>query len=49
MNVTENQIISMQVWRIPKRISFNTLSDRLEEAVGVYAKDNCSIPAEMGK
>ena len=50
LKATEDQMISMQVWRIPlERISVNTLSERLEEAVGVYAKDICSIPAGMGK
>ena len=43
-------MISMQVWRIlHERISANTLSERPEEAVGVYAKDDCSIPTGMGK
>ena len=32
-----------------ERISVNMLSEMLEEAVGVYAKDNCSIPVGMGK
>ena len=44
----EDQMISMQVWRIPReRISVNTLIERWEEVVGVYTKDNCSIL--MGK
>ena len=44
------QMLSMQVWRIPReRISINMSGERLEEAVGVYAKDTCSIPAGMGK
>ena len=30
-------------------ISINKLSERPEEAVGVYAKDNCYIPEGMGK
>ena len=43
-------MISTQVWRIPQeKISINMLSERPEEAVRVYAKDNCSIPAGMGK
>ena len=43
-------MISTQVWRIPReRISINTLIERPEDAVGVYAKDTCSIPAGMGK
>ena len=43
-------MISMQVWRIPhEKISVNTLSERPEEAVGVYAKDDCLIPWGMGK
>ena len=34
LKATKDQIISMQVWRIPlERISVNTLSERLEEAV----------------
>ena len=43
-------MISMQVWRIPhEKIGINMLSKRSEEAVGVYAKDDCSILAGMGK
>ena len=32
-----------------ERISINAVCERPEEAVGVYAKDKCSIPAGMGK
>ena len=40
----------MQVWRIPrKKISINALNKRPEEAAGVYAKEDCSIPTGMGK
>ena len=36
LKATEDQMISMQVWRIPcENISINTLSERPEEAVGV--------------
>ena len=50
LKATEDQMISMQVWRIPfERISIKMLSERPEEAVGVYAKYICSIPAGMGK
>ena len=43
---TEDQMILMHVWRIPReKISINTLNERLEEAMGVYAKDDCSIQA----
>ena len=43
-------MISTMVWRIPwERISINSLSERLEETVRVYAKDDCLIPAEMEK
>ena len=50
LNAMEDQMISVQVWRIPQeRISVNRLSERLEEDVGVYAKDNCAIPTRMGK
>ena len=43
-------MILTQVWRIPwERIRINTLSERPEEAVRVYAKDNYFIPAGIGK
>ena len=36
--------------RIPhERIIINAVIKRLEEAIGVYAKDECSVPAGMGK
>ena len=39
LKATEDQMILMQVWRIPcERMGFNRLSERPEEAVGVYAK-----------
>ena len=50
LKATEDQIISMQVWRIPHaKIGVKTLSERQEEAFGVYAKDDCLIPAGMGE
>ena len=46
MKATEDQMIMMNVWRIPhEKIGVNTLSERPEETVGVYAKDDCSIQA----
>ena len=50
LRATKDQMISTQVWIIlQEKISINTLSERLEEAVGVYAKDTCFIPTGMGK
>ena len=50
LKATKGQTISVQVWSIPHdKIGVNTVSERLEEAMGVYAKDDCSIPAGMGK
>ena len=50
LKATEDQMILMHVWRIPcERIGVNTLNEMPEEAVGVYAMDDCSIPAGMGK
>ena len=50
VKATVDQRISVHVWRIPrKEIIINTLNERPEEAAGEYAKENCSIPAEMGK
>ena len=50
LKTTEEQLILSQVWRIPReKFSINTLNERPEEATGVYAKENCSIPAGMGK
>ena len=44
------QKISTQAWRIPReKITINVLKDGVEENVRVYAKDQCSIPAGMGK
>ena len=46
----EEQKISTQVWRIPReKISINVVRERLEETVGVYLQEECSIPAGMGK
>ena len=43
-------MLSVQVWRIPQeRISIDTLSERPEEAMGVYAKDNFSIHEGIGE
>ena len=50
LKATEDQMISIHVWRIHrKKIGVNTLSERLEDAMGVYSKDDCSIPAGMVK
>ena len=50
LQATKDQMISTQVWRIPRvKISINALTERLKEAVRVYAKDDCSIPVGMGK
>ena len=47
---TEELKISTQVWRIPReKININVLKERTEEDVGVYAKEECLIPAGMGK
>ena len=47
---TKAQEISTQAWRIPRdKISINILQDGVEENVRVYAKEQCSIPAGMGK
>ena len=47
---TREQKISTQAWRIPwEKISINVLQDGVEENVGVYTKEQCSIPAGMGK
>ena len=48
--VKREQEISTQTWRIPQeKININVLKDGVEENVGVYAKEQCSIPAGMGK
>ena len=50
LKVTEDQRISSQVWRIPpKNVSINTLKERPEDSAGVYLKEDCSIPPQMGK
>ena len=50
LKATKDQMISSQVWRIPReKISTNTLKERMEEATGVYANENCSIPMGIGK
>ena len=47
---TEEQKISTQVWRIPhEKININVLKKRTEENIGVFAKEECSILAGMGK
>ena len=47
---TKEQKITAQVWRIPcEKININVLKERTEEDVGVYTKEECSIPAWMGK
>ena len=50
LKAMEGQRISTQVWRIPReKININVVSGRPEEALGVYAQEECSIPAGMGK
>ena len=47
---TKEQKISTQVWRIPReKKNINVLKERTEEDVGVYANEECSILAGMGK
>ena len=47
---TREQEISTQAWRIPReKININVLKDGVEENVVVYAKEQCFIPAGMGK
>ena len=47
---TVEQKISTQVWRIPcEKIPINVVRERPEEAIGVYAQEECSFPAGMGK
>ena len=49
LQATKDQIISTQVWRIPReKISVNMLQERPAEVVGVYAKDDCSIRIGTG-
>ena len=49
-NATSDQKISTHAWRIPrKKVTINVLKDGIEENVGAYTKEQCSIPAEMGK
>ena len=51
LQTTKDQKILIKVWRIPQeRISINALQERLEEATGVYAKDNyCSKSTDNKK
>ena len=50
LKVNTAQRISTQVWRIPlEKISINAVSERPDKTAGVYAQNECSIPAEMGK
>ena len=50
MKATKDHMISVHVWGIPrKRIGVNRLNERPKEAKGVYSKDDCSIPAGIGK
>ena len=45
-NATSDQKISTQVWKIPgEKVTINVLKDGIEENVGVYAIEQCSIPA----
>ena len=47
---TKEQRISTQVWRIPhEKININVLRERPGEDVGVYAQEECFIPARMEK
>ena len=47
---TREQKISAQTWRIPReKININVLQDGVEENIGVYAKEQCSIPAGIVK
>ena len=49
-NATSDQEISTQAWRIPReKVTINALKDVLAGNVGVYAKEQCSIPAGTGK
>ena len=42
--------VSTHAWRIPReKININVLKDGVEENVGVYAKEQRSIPAGMRK
>ena len=44
------QEISAQTWRIPReKMNVNVLQSKSKESIGVYTKENCSIPAGMGK
>ena len=46
----KGQEIAVQTWRIPReKRNINVLQDGVEENIGVYAKEKCSIPAGMGK
>ena len=50
LKTTEEQMILSQVWTIPQeKISIEKLNESPEEAKGVYAKVDCSIPTGMGK
>ena len=50
LKATKAKRISTQVWRVPhEKISINAVSERPDEAVGVYAQDECPIPSGMGK
>ena len=49
-NASSDQEISTQAWRIPReKGTINALQDVLAGNVGVYAKEQCSIPAGTGK
>ena len=46
----KEQEISAQTWRIPReKMNINVLQGGVEENIGVYAKEKCSIPAGMVK
>ena len=46
---TEEQKISTQVCRIPhEKININVLKERMEDDVGVYTQEECSIPHGWG-
>ena len=50
LKATKAHRMSTQVWRIScERFCINAVSERPEEAVGVYTQDECSITPGMGK
>ena len=46
----EEPKISTQAWRIScEKINIHVLKEKVEENIGVYSKEECSIPAGIGK